>query len=167
MLDLLKSPWEQNSHPVIAIIEDSDEDFYTFMRTVQSIDALDPTAISYKLLRFDDGDEALDYLLRQEDYESLQKTPLPVAILLDLNLPSTDGREIIKIIKQDPQLQTLPIVVFTTSSNPKDIQTCYQNGANGYILKPMGSEQMHETVSLVLNYWFRLSILPSHGQFLS
>jgi len=167
MLDLLKSPWEQNSHPVIAIIEDSDEDFYTFMRTVQSIDALDPTAIAYKLLRFDDGDEALDYLLRQEDYESLQETPLPVAILLDLNLPSTDGREIIKIIKQDPRLQTLPIVVFTTSSNPKDIQTCYQNGANGYILKPMGSEQMHKTVNLLLNYWFRLSILPSHGQFLS
>lgn len=167
MLDLLESPWSNCTHPVILIIEDSDEDFYTFLRITQNLQGAEHFKNLYKLLRFNDGDDALDYLLRQEEYQDLKETPLPVAILLDLNLPSTDGREIIKTLKQDLKLQSIPIIVFTTSSNPKDIEICYQNGANGYILKPIGLGKMQETINLLFHYWFRLSILPTHGNFTS
>ncbi len=161
---LLTSPWDDFEHPVIVIIEDSDEDFYTFMRVTQTIDPLKRSL--YKFLRFEDGDEALDYLFRQGDYQSLT-APLPVAILLDLNLPGTDGRDIIKKVKQTLHLQMIPVIVLSTSSSAYDIQSCYQYGANCYMLKPMGVLKMQQTVQILFQHWFQLTILPSYGQFLT
>jgi CheY-like chemotaxis protein len=160
---LLTSPLDDITHPVIMIIEDSDEDFYTFMRVTQNLDPLKRSL--YRFLRFEDGDESLDYLFRQGDYQSL-KAPLPVAILLDLNLPGTDGRDIIKKVKQTPHLQMIPIIVLSTSSSPLDIQTCYQYGANCYMLKPMGVLEMQKTVQILFEHWFQFAILPSYGQFI-
>jgi len=97
MKDLLTSPWDDLTHPIILIVEDSDEDFYMFMRATQNLDLLERSL--YRFLRFEDGDEALDYLFRREEYQNLN-VPLPVAMLLDLNLPGTDGREIIQQVKQ-------------------------------------------------------------------
>jgi len=162
MKDLLTSPWDDLTHPIILIVEDSDEDFYMFMRATQNLDLLERSL--YRFLRFEDGDEALDYLFRREEYQNLN-VPLPVAMLLDLNLPGTDGREIIQQVKQTPHLQTLPIIVLTTSNNQRDIQACYGNGANCYILKPMGVIAMQETVHMLFRYWFQLAVLPSYGQF--
>jgi len=162
MKDLLTSPWDDLTHPIILIVEDSDEDFYMFMRATQNLDLLERSL--YRFLRFEDGDEALDYLFRREEYQNLN-VPLPVAMLLDLNLPGTDGREIIQQVKQTPHLQTLPIIVLTTSNNQRDIQACYGNGANCYILKPMGVIAMRETVQTMFRHWFQLAVLPSYGQF--
>ena len=162
MSRLLTSAWDDLTHPVIMIVEDSDEDFYTFLRVTQNIDSL--TRSQYKFLRFEDGDEALDYLFRQGDYQNLN-APLPVGILLDLNLPSTDGRDIIKKVKQTPHLQMIPIIVLTTSSSPHDIQTCYRYGANSYMLKPMGVLEMQQTVQILFQNWFQFTVLPSYGQF--
>jgi len=162
MKDLLTSPWDDLTHPIILIVEDSDEDFYMFMRATQNLDLLERSL--YRFLRFEDGDEALDYLFRREEYQNLN-VPLPVAMLLDLNLPGTDGREIIQQVKQTPHLQTLPIIVLTTSNNQRDIQACYGNGANCYILKPMGVIAMRETVQTMFRHWFQLTVLPSYGQF--
>ncbi|MDR9402810.1 MAG: response regulator [Halothece sp. Uz-M2-17] len=165
MFHVLKSPWENTLSAPFVIIEDSDEDFYVFLRALKN---LEPDLESrYPLLRFREGDEALDYLLRQEEYHSLE-APLPVALLLDLNLPGTDGREIIQEIKQNSTLQPIPIIVLTTSSSPRDIETCYRHGANSYILKPMGAAKMQQTVQLLFQYWFHLTILPIiHDQFMS
>ena len=160
---LLTSPLDDSSHPIIMIIEDSDEDFYTFMRVTQNLDPLKRSL--YKFLRFEDGDESLDYLFRQGEYQSLN-APLPVAILLDLNLPGTDGRDIIKKVKQTPHLQMIPIIVLSTSSSHHDIQTCYQYGANCYMLKPMGVLEMQKTVQILFEHWFQFSLLPSYGQFI-
>ncbi|MGC9527941.1 MAG: response regulator [Limnospira sp.] len=164
MLNLLESPWDDLTHPVVVLIEDSDEDFYTFLRIAGKLCKEEKIPAPYNLLRFEDGDEALDYLLREGEYESLDAA-LPAAILLDLNLPGTDGREIIKSIKQTPKLRMLPIVVLTTSRSPHDIQSCYEYGANSYILKPMGISEMQETVKVLFKYWFQLTLLPSYGQF--
>lgn len=161
---LLTSPSDDFAHPVIMIIEDSDEDFYTFMRVTQKLEALKRS--HYNFLRFEDGDESLDYLFRQGDYQSLN-APLPIAILLDLNLPGTDGREIIKKVKQTSHLQMIPIIVLSTSSSHHDIQTCYQYGANCYMLKPMGVSEMEETIQILFKQWFQFTILPSYGQFAS
>ncbi|GBO55711.1 two-component system response regulator [Pseudanabaena sp. lw0831] len=159
---LLDSPWDDLTHPVIVIVEDNDEDFYTFMRITQKIDPLKRSL--YKFLRFEDGDEAIDYLYRQGEYQELD-APLPVAILLDLNLPGTDGRDIIKMLKQTPHLHIIPIVVLTTSNNQNDIKACYEYGANCYMLKPMGISDMQQTVQILFKQWFQFTILPSYGQF--
>lgn len=161
---LLTSAWEDLIHPVIMIIEDSDEDFYTFLRVTQNLDQL--VRSQYKFLRFEDGDEALDYLFRQGDYQNL-KAPLPVGILLDLNLPGTDGRDIIKKVKATPDLQMIPIIVLSTSSSAHDIQTCYRYGANSYMLKPMGVLEMQQTVQILFQNWFQFTVLPSYGQFIT
>jgi CheY-like chemotaxis protein len=159
---LLTSPWDDLTHPVILIIEDNDEDFYTFIRIAQNIDQMKRSL--YKFLRFEDGDEAIEYLYRRGEYQKLD-APLPVAILLDLNLPGTDGRDIIKMLKQTPHLQIIPIVVLTTSNNQNDIKTCYEYGANCYMLKPMGVSDMQQTVQILFKQWFQFTILPSYGQF--
>jgi CheY-like chemotaxis protein len=160
MPSLLESPWDNGIHPIIVIIEDNDEDFYAFVRAIRSLNALDQMLSDYKLLRFQDGDKALDYLLRREEYEGL-KAPLPIFILLDLNLPGTDGREIVHQLKQNPNLQVLPVVVLTSSASPSDIQTCYRYGVNSYLLKPMGVSTMQQTVQALFQYWFQFAILPN------
>ena len=162
--ELLTSHLDGIAHPVIMIVEDSDEDFYTFMRVTQNIDLVKRS--HYKFLRFEDGDESLDYLFREGDYQSLN-TPLPVAILLDLNLPGTDGRDIIKRVKQTPHLQMIPIIVLSTSSSQHDVQTCYRYGANCYMIKPMGVLEMQKTVQILFENWFQFAILPSYGQFIT
>lgn len=162
MQKLLNSPWENLTDPVIAIIEDSDEDFYSFWRAIQKLNLLE--RLTYNFLRFEDGDEALEYLLRQGEYQDLNAA-FPVAILLDLNLPNTDGREVIRTVKQTPNLQTIPIIVLTTSNSLQDIQTCYQYGANCYMLKPMGVSEMQQTVQILFQHWFQFTVLPSYGQF--
>jgi CheY-like chemotaxis protein len=161
---LLTSAWDDSIHPMIMIVEDSDEDFYTFLRVVQNLDPL--MRSQYKFLRFEDGDEALDYLFRQGDYQNLN-THLPIGILLDLNLPGTDGRDIIRKVKQTPHLQMIPIIVLTTSSSAHDIQTCYRYGANSYMLKPMGVLAMQQTVQILFQNWFQFTVLPSYGQFIT
>ncbi|NMF59006.1 response regulator [Pseudanabaena yagii] len=162
MQKLLNSPWENLTDPVIAIIEDSDEDFYSFWRATQKLNLLE--RLTYNFLRFEDGDEALEYLLRQGEYQDLNAA-FPVAILLDLNLPNTDGREVIRTVKQTPILQIIPIIVLTTSNSLQDIQTCYQYGANCYMLKPMGVSEMQQTVQILFQHWFQFTVLPSYGQF--
>ena len=161
---LLNSAWDDLTHPVIMIVEDSDEDFYTFLRVIQNLDPLKRSL--YKFLRFEDGDEALDYLFRQGDYQNLN-SPLPISILLDLNIPGTDGRDIIRKVKQTPHLQMIPIIVLSTSSSVHDIQTCYRYGANCYMLKPMGVLEMQQTVQVLFQNWFQFTVLPSYGQFIT
>jgi CheY-like chemotaxis protein len=114
------------------------------------------------LLRFDDGDDALDYLLREREYSALT-APRPKLVLLDLNLPGTDGRDIIKGVRHAPHLRSLPIVVLTTSQSQQDIETCYANGANGYVLKRVGIQATQETLQALVRYWFVISVLPDHA----
>ncbi|HEY9648124.1 MAG TPA: response regulator, partial [Chroococcidiopsis sp.] len=154
--------WDEHAHPIILIVEDSDEDFYAFLRAVNNLDFIEQ--LPYRFVRFQDGDEALEYLLRQGNYINL-RSPLPAALLLDLNLPGTDGRDIIKQVKHNPTLQILPTVVLTTSSSPRDVQICYQYGVNCYMLKPMGVAAMQRTISVLFQYWFQYAVLPSYGQF--
>ncbi|MBD2178990.1 response regulator [Pseudanabaena sp. FACHB-1998] len=161
---LLDSPWDDQIHPVIAIVEDSDEDFYSFLRATQKLNLQERSP--YNLVRLHDGDDALDYLFRQGEYEGLTAPP-PVAILLDLNLPNTDGREVIYQVKLNPDLRTIPIIVLTTSNSLQDIQTCYQCGTNSYMLKPIGISEMQQTVQILFQHWFQLAVLPTYSAFRS
>ncbi|MBS1212917.1 MAG: response regulator, partial [Proteobacteria bacterium] len=84
----------------------------------------------------------------------------PIVILLDLNLPGTDGREVLAEIKQDERLRQIPVVVLTTSSDERDIERCYQMGANSYIKKPVDLEGFMRAIQLLKDYWFEIVILP-------
>ncbi len=143
-----------NSNSCLLVVEDSDEDFEAFGRTMRR------SSIANAIYRCTDGEDALDFLYHSGEYTEETKAPRPALILLDLNLPGTDGREVLKQIKQDEKLKMIPVVVFTTSSNPKDIEVCYQYGVNGYILKPINLEKLTKTIQLLMSYWFEAIILP-------
>lgn len=106
------------------------------------------------------GEEALAFLYRTGSYVERESAPRPGLIVLDLNLPGTDGREVLRRIKQDDSLKTIPIVVFTTSDNPKDIEDCYQYGVNSYIVKPINFAQLKRDIQTLVDYWFEVTILP-------
>lgn len=143
----------------LLIIEDSDEDFEALQRIMHQVSTF-PLLIT----RCIDGDDALDFLNREGCY-SLSNTPHPELMILDLNLPGTDGREVLATIKQNNLLKMIPIVVFSTSSNPKDVKDCYQAGVNSYMLKPMNIIDLRNLVQIVLDYWLKAMILPSSIKF--
>ncbi|MGH7999355.1 MAG: response regulator, partial [Brasilonema sp.] len=95
------------------------------------------------------------------DYDNLDVAPRPSVILLDLNLPGTDGRDVLEQLKQDQNLKEIPIVIFTTSSNPKDVELCYEKGANGYLIKPFDSCELEKTIQAFVNYWLEANTPPT------
>jgi CheY-like chemotaxis protein len=140
----------------LLIIEDSDEDFEALSRIISLVSTLE-----LKIDRCIDGDNALDFLHRDGEYQDSQDIFYPDLIILDLNLPGTDGREVLTTIKQSAALKKIPVVVFSTSSNPKDIEACYQSGANSYLLKPMNINELKESVRMLIDYWFKVTVLPN------
>lgn len=140
----------------LLIIEDSDEDFEALRRIIDLV-----STFAVKIDRCIDGDDALDFLDRLGEYQDASDVCYPDLIILDLNLPGTDGREVLATIKQSKALKKIPVVVFSTSSNPKDIEACYQSGANSYLFKPMNINELKESVRMMLDYWFKATVLPS------
>jgi CheY-like chemotaxis protein len=105
-----------------------------------------------------DGVEALSFLRREGKY---LKAPQPDLILLDLNLPKKDGREVLAEIKTDPTLRRIPVVVLTTSSAEEDILKTYDLHANCYITKPVDLEQFLRVVKSIEHFWVSVVRLPS------
>lgn len=146
---------QKESKPYLLIVEDSDEDFESLRRVLGK-----SCNLSIPITRCYDGEDALDFLHREGVYADKAKEPLPNLVLLDLNLPGTDGREVLNDIKQDDKLKIIPIVVLTTSSDPKDVETCYRYGANSYLLKQMRIDQLKHSVCLCMDYWMKVAVLP-------
>ncbi len=107
-----------------------------------------------------DGEEALDYLYRRGRYADPTSAPRPGLVLLDLNLPGTDGRQVLAQIKSDAQLRTIPVVVLTTSADERDIEGCYRAGANSYVQKPVSLDAFLRSVQVLKSYWIEVAILP-------
>lgn len=106
----------------------------------------------------EDGVEALAYLHQEGEFAG---TPRPDLIMLDLNLPRKNGREVLAEIKADQALRTIPVVVLTTSKSEQDILQAYDLHANSYIVKPVGFVNFVEAVKSIKNYWFSLVTLPT------
>ncbi len=105
----------------------------------------------------DDGVEALAFLRQEGTYRDV---PRPDLILLDLNMPRKDGREVLADIKEDPGLKAIPVAVLTTSSQDEDILKSYELHANCYITKPVGLEQFATVVQSLDDFWFTIVKLP-------
>jgi CheY-like chemotaxis protein len=144
-------------HPPILIIEDSNEDYEVTVRSLQR------ASVTNQIFRCVDGDEALDFLYREGRYATIDAAPRPGLILLDLNLPGTDGREILGQIKQDPLLRSIPVVVLTTSRSEQDVAFCYAQGANTYITKCLDLEMFRHAIAALYMYWFGTAVLPEPG----
>lgn len=142
------------SKSVLLVVEDSPEDFEALVRTFKK------SNINVPLVHCESGDDALDYLYRREKYSHLKQDALPSMVLLDLNLPGTDGREILRTIKEDPSLQSMPVIVFTTSGSRMDIRQCYSLGANGYVQKPVSLKEMSVSMERLVQFWFETAKLP-------
>jgi two-component system response regulator len=135
----------------ILLVEDSPEDFETTERAFRRSGLKNP------IIRCVDGDEALELLFRRGRFAD---APRPGVILLDLNLPGTDGREVLAEIKADPALKQIPVIVLTTSSDERDVQACYSAGASSYIQKPVDLDGFMQAIERLNDYWFEVVILP-------
>ncbi|BAY96783.1 two-component response regulator [Tolypothrix tenuis PCC 7101] len=119
--------------------------------------ALEDSKISVNLSVVEDGVEAMAFLRKQDRYAHV---PHPDIVLLDLNLPKKDGREVLAEIKGDEHLRRIPVVVLTTSQAEEDIVKAYNLAANCYITKPVDFDQFVRIVRSIENFWFAVVKLP-------
>lgn len=141
---------EPPTQPIL-LVEDSPEDFETTQRAFRRSGLKNP------ILRCADGDDALDFLFHRGSHAD---APRPGVILLDLNLPGTDGREVLSEIKANDDLKQIPVIVLTTSADERDVQACYLAGASSYIQKPVDVEGFMKAIERLNDYWFEVVILP-------
>jgi two-component system, response regulator len=139
---------------MILIVEDNDNDYHATLRAFKKAGLANP------IQRCIDGDQALDYLYKRGEFSPPSEAPRPSLILLDLNLPGTDGREVLRVIKADQSLRLIPVVVLTISEATEDINDCYAAGANTYIMKPVDFEKFIHAIARLEEYWFEVAILP-------
>lgn len=140
----LDSP-TQTTHWVV--VEDSDEDFDTLAEAARE------AGITQTIHRVGTGGECLALLRGQRIDDQAPWPVLPALILMDLNSHGIDGREALGAIKSEPRLKDIPVVVLTTSANPKDVAFCYQAGANAYHVKPVRYDQYRLLLRSLLQYW--------------
>ena len=132
----------------IVVVEDSEEDFAAFRR------ALRKNEVDVSVVRFTDG-EAFLRALRADDHPRQ-----PSLVILDLNLPALSGVEVLKELRADERLRTLPVVVLTTSADPKDVQRCYELGVGGYFLKEGDFAEFCGKIGSLAQYWLHAVHLP-------
>jgi CheY-like chemotaxis protein len=135
----------------ILVIEDTDEDFEVTSAAMQL--ALVPNPLT----RCRNGEEAMDYMLHRGHFI---KAVEPLYILLDLNLGRVDGRQILMELRSSPWLAAVPVIVLSTSTNPRDIRLCYQLGAAGYLVKPVDLGRFERMIQGVNAYWTDVVALP-------
>ncbi len=135
----------------ILLVEDSPSD------TELTVEALANGKICNHLSMVEDGVEAMEFLRCQGKFAD---APRPDLILLDLNLPRKDGREVLAELKADADLKTIPVVVLTTSAAERDVLGAYALHANCYITKPVDFKQFLEVIKVIENFWLSIVTLP-------
>ncbi len=133
--------------PTVLLVED-DDDHYFLVRK-----ALFSSPKEFELRRVTDGDKLMEYL-------SAPDSPRPSLILLDLNMPRKDGREVLREIKTLPELRHIPVVVLTTSFLESDVENCYRWGANSFIRKPIDFQDLSNMCANLKCYWLNTVELP-------
>ena len=106
-----------------------------------------------QLVHVADGQDALDYIFRRGKFQNPGQSSRPDLILLDLRLPKVDGLEVLKIVKEDADLASIPVVVLTTSSAEADVAKAYESHANSYLVKPMDFSQFNKLMDVLGFYW--------------
>jgi CheY-like chemotaxis protein len=141
---------------IVILMADDDDDDYLLTQK-----ALKQSKLLNTLIRVKDGEELLEYLRGEGEFENGADCMRPGVILLDLNMPKKDGREALKEIKSDPDLRDIPVVIFTTSKAEEDIYKSYQLGVNSFITKPVTFEGLIRVMQTLGRYWFEIVELPT------
>lgn len=136
----------------ILLVEDNQGD------VVLTMEALEEGRIHNVVTVVKDGQEAIDYLSKSGSFAN---STLPDLVLLDINLPKVDGKEVLSFIKTDPKLKRIPVVMLTTSSSEKDVIESYESYANCYITKPVDVNKFFEVVKTIEDFWISIVKLPS------
>ncbi|MHC4216191.1 MAG: response regulator [Planctomycetota bacterium] len=142
-----------NENVPILLVEDDDDDVRLTQR------ALEKGQITNPLYVVKDGDEAIEFLEHQGRYTNPEDAPKPGIILLDLNMPRMNGKEVLKQIKKNESLRQIPVIILTTSELNSDIIQCYEEGANTFITKPVEFGDFLDAVITTGKYWLSIAKL--------
>ena len=142
-----------NKQPIL-IAEDDADDRYLLQTAFAEIGH--PEQIDF----VENGIEVLNYLDNIYANNNMEIKALPGFILLDLNMPKKDGREVLKELKQHPVFKKIPIIVFTTTKNDLEIKRCYELGANSYVVKPISFDALLKVVENIRSFWFQTASIP-------
>ncbi len=135
----------------ILLVEDNEGDIFL------TTEAFENGKFYTELSVVRDGKAAIDFLKKEGNYAKAKE---PDLLLLDLNLPKRNGLEVLQFIKQDTKLMHIPVIILSTSSAERDINKCYENHANCYIIKPVEIENLFTVISKLENFWFSVVKLP-------
>jgi CheY-like chemotaxis protein len=138
----------------ILLVEDNQDDYEATCRAFKRANLSNP------IVWCKSGRDALDSLRLEGAHKDAGNGSRPGLVLLDLNMPGMDGRKTLEVIKQDDSLKQIPVIILTTSADERDIQACYQTGANTYVQKPVSFEGLIEAIKRLKEYWFEIVLLP-------
>jgi CheY-like chemotaxis protein len=146
----------ESLHGVTILLADDDEE-----DRAMTISALRERRVANEIRCVGDGAELSDYLFNRGEYADADDHPKPGLILLDLNMPKKDGREVLAEIKADAGLRSIPVVVLTTSKAEEDIARTYDLGVNSFITKPVTFDGLVRAMDAFSRYWLEIVELPS------
>lgn len=146
---------KRNGKPAVILLVEDDAGDQELTRR-----ALGNGSVRSDLHIVQDGEEALDYLYHRGLHADPDAAPRPDLILLDLNLPKLDGQKVLELLRSDPQLRRLPVVVLTTSHQDEDVLRSYDLGVNSYIAKPVDLAELTAVIRTLETYWFQTVLLP-------
>jgi CheY-like chemotaxis protein len=145
----------KNNEVEILLVEDNPGDAELTIRALRKKNLIN------KLVHVVNGADALDYIFAEGNYSQRNMNDLPKLILLDLNLPKVNGKDVLKKLKADPRTKKIPVVILTSSKEDPDIEICYSLGANSYVVKPVEFDSFSRSVADVGFYWVMLNEPPS------
>lgn len=138
-------------------IEDNEPDFVLLKHALEKIPNL-----SLDIININNGKDALNFLHKKENFES---APTPNIIILDINLPNIDGKEILKAIKNDENYKSIPVIIFSTSDYYTDVEEMYKLHANSYITKTFDIKELFHKIHMIGEYWLKSNELPDKNNF--
>jgi len=122
--------------------------------------AVERACLNLRLEAVKDGEEAINYLMGREPYADRNAHPFPSMMLLDLKMPRVNGFDVLDFVRRQPGLRQLPIVIFSSSDDPKDIRRAYDAGANSYLCKPHSHGDLSALLKALEDYWFKFNHFP-------
>jgi|SRR6185436_5643916 len=142
----------------ILLVEDEENDVFFLKHAFQEVGILNPLQVA------EDGKEAMDYLSGKGEYADRERFPFPCLMLLDMKLPRVMGLEVLKWVREQPELRTLIVIVLTSSRLEPDIEQAYQLGANAYLVKPSSPPELRKTAAGIKQFWLELNHRPGVGR---
>jgi len=142
----------------VLLVEDNDDDIFFIKRACQR------SGVSHTLSVVRDGDAAINYLSGSGQYADRHLHPLPDLIFLDIQLPDSNGHEVLEWVRSQAGFQNLPVIMLTNSNERNDMERAYELGVTSYLLKKVALPEFDHGFRVILKYWLQLNLTPSHYQ---